>query len=89
MTPIKYLAEHFRVAACKEKPIDQRPYLTVYGYTKRAGAPTNYMVRLRGEKRWRRVYVLQFSNAGSLFVTINGEAYYTDEFVLREAMGRS
>jgi hypothetical protein len=42
------------------------------GYTLRSGAPTSYMIRLEGEKRWRRVMIWQFSNAGTCFVRING-----------------
>lgn len=50
-----------------------RPRLDVYGYTVRAGSPTSWEVRLEGETRWRRVYVWQFSNAGTCFVRIKGE----------------
>lgn len=47
--------------------------MTVDGYTKRSGAPTAFMVRLEGEKRWRRVMAWQFSNAGTVFVRVMGE----------------
>lgn len=49
-----------------------RPRLTSLGYTVRAGSPTDRMVMLEGEKIWRRVYVWQFSNAGTEFVRIKG-----------------
>jgi hypothetical protein len=53
---------------------------TADGYTVRAGAPTRRMVRLEGETRWRRVYVWQFSNAGTAFLRIGGEPFIvTDE----------
>lgn len=45
------------------------------GYTKRSGAPTSYMVRLDGSKRWRRVMIWQFSNAGTCFVRVDGVEY--------------
>lgn len=43
------------------------------GYTLRSGAPSSYMIRLKGEKRWRRVMIWQFSNSGTAFVRIKGE----------------
>ena len=43
------------------------------GYTLRSGAPTSRMIRLEGEKRWRRLMVWQFSNAGTCFVKIKGK----------------
>ena len=45
------------------------------GYTSRRGAPTSLMVRLEGEKRFRRVMVWQFSNAGTAFVRIGGKPH--------------
>jgi len=46
--------------------------LTQSGYTLRSGAPTTTMIRLAGEKRWRRMMVWCFSNAGTCFVRIGG-----------------
>lgn len=54
--------------------------MTVDGYTKRGGAPTSYMIRLAGEKRWRRLMAWQFSNAGTLFVRIKGEPHIVNEY---------
>ena len=45
------------------------------GYTVRSGAPTSYMIRLSGEKRWRRLMCWQFSNCGTLFVRMRGVCY--------------
>lgn len=42
------------------------------GYTVRSGAPTSKMIRLENETRWRRLMCWQFSNAGTLFVRVNG-----------------
>lgn len=33
------------------------------------------MIRLEGEKRWRRLMVWQFSNIGTLFVHIDGKPH--------------
>ena len=43
-------------------------YMTVDGYTKRSGCPTNLMVQLAGSNRWYRVMFYQISNSGTLFV---------------------
>lgn len=55
--------------------------MTREGYTKRSGAPTARMIRLQGEKRWRRLMVWQFSNLGTMFVNIDGKPH-----VVREEM---
>jgi hypothetical protein len=47
--------------------------MTADGYTKRSGAPSSVMIQIDGERRWRRVMVWQFSNAGTLFVRVNGQ----------------
>lgn len=39
---------------------------TASGYGRRI--PTRYMVKLPGNKRWRRVYRCQISNAGTCYV---------------------
>ena len=56
--------------------------LTRDGYTKRSGAPTARMIRLQGEKRWRRLMVWQFSNLGTLFVRIDGKPHVVREEML-------
>ena len=55
--------------------------MTREGYTKKSGAPTSRMIRLQGEKRWRRLMVWQFSNLGTMFVNIDGKPH-----VVREEM---
>jgi hypothetical protein len=45
-----------------------RPYLTVDGYTRRCGAPTNYMVKINDSNRWYRVHTYCVSNSGTLFI---------------------
>lgn len=54
------------------------------GYTARSGAPTGLLLRLEGEKRWRRLMVLQFSNAGSVFLRIAGEVVHVHEYDIPE-----
>jgi hypothetical protein len=44
------------------------PYTSGYGRK----IPTRYMVRTI-DQRWRRVYCVQWSNAGSLYIVQNGE----------------
>lgn len=47
---------------------------TASGYGKKI--PTRYMVHLGG--RWRRVYVTQYSNAGSAWVVESGKRVHVD-----------
>jgi hypothetical protein len=54
-------------------PTDARYGMARDGYTTRSGAPTQWMIRLAGEKRWRRLMRWQFSNAGTCFLRIKGE----------------
>lgn len=48
--------------------------MTAGGYTAASGAPTDYLIRLDGAKRWRRLMFYQISNAGSCFVRGPGGA---------------
>jgi hypothetical protein len=54
------------------------------GYTLASGAPTSLLVRLEGEKRWRRLMCIQFSNAGSVFLRIKGERVFVREYDIPE-----
>jgi len=54
------------------------------GYTLRSGAPTGLMIRLDGEKRWRRLMCWHFSNAGTCFVRIKGKEFVVDGFDIPE-----
>lgn len=58
--------------------------LTADGYTKRSGAPTSIQVQLEGEKRWRRVFCWQFSNAATLFVKVKGLPLVVSPFDIPE-----
>lgn len=75
-----------------EKPIHRKRVsipknrrLTADGYTLRAGSPSDWLILLEGESRWRRVYCWQFSNAGTLFVRIGGEPIVVPDYELIEA----
>ena len=59
-----------KVTSSKVQPFkgDIRNYMNSYGYTKKCGAPTRYMVQLEGSKRWYRVRYFYVSNSGTLFV---------------------
>lgn len=62
--------------------------MTREGYTKRSGAPTSRMIRLQGERRWRRLMVWQFSNMGTLFVRLDGKPHVVrEEDLPREGAG--
>jgi hypothetical protein len=41
--------------------------------------PTRHWVRLTGDTRWRRVYVMQYGNAGSPYVVVRGEDVFLNE----------
>lgn len=68
--------------------------MAVSGYTLRSGAPTSFMVRLEGEKRWRRLMVWQFSNNGTCFLRIRGQAvtvgfFFGHALALKASEGRA
>ena len=71
MADVKYLTDTIAEVRETERPCWG---MTREGYTQRSGAPTGWMIRLAGESRWRRVMAWQFSNAGTLFVRVRGEA---------------
>lgn len=59
--------------------------LTAEGCTPRSGSPSDWMIRLEGENRWRRVYCWQFSNAGTLFIRVNDQPIIVKDYELIEA----
>src|SRR4051812_48125869 len=73
MAAVNYLSDSFKVAETTRddcKPYGQAPS----GYGRKIATP--HKIKLAGEKRWRRVYAVCFSNAASHYVLINGSAYY-------------
>ncbi|MCP4886336.1 MAG: hypothetical protein GY904_06955 [Planctomycetaceae bacterium] len=69
---VKYLELHQVEALKRTEQPQQR--LDSLGYTKLGGSPTDLMLLIEG--RWRRIYVIQFSNAGSVFVNLNREKHF-------------
>lgn len=61
--------------AAKRQTNAPRWGMTRMGYTLSSGAPTSWLVRLEGEKRWRRLMVWQTSNAGTCFLRVKGKNY--------------
>ena len=70
--PVQYL-DQGRITRAKQTDTTPRYGMCADGYTKRSGAPSSYMIQIDGESRWRRVMVWCFSNAGTLFVRVNGQ----------------
>ena len=66
-----------KITERKESPFtgNFRNYLTVEGYTKRSGAPTDYMVKIEGSNRWYRVMNFCNSNSGTLFVKTKDNSF--------------
>lgn len=60
-----------QVTESKQAPFtgNIRNYMTVDGYTKRSGAPTDWVIKVKGSNRWRRVYNFCNSNSGTLFIS--------------------
>jgi hypothetical protein len=52
--------------------VHPKPKLDKFGYTSPSGSPTIYRIKVEGKNRWLRVYALQFSNAASHFVRLDG-----------------
>jgi hypothetical protein len=53
-----------------DKKAPHNPYRTGYGQR----IPTSYRVRVF-DQRWRRVYVVQYSNAGTAYILYKNEAF--------------
>jgi hypothetical protein len=47
-----------------------------------AKIPSRHWVRLAGESRWRRVYVMQWANSGSAYVVRSGEDVFLRDTAL-------
>jgi hypothetical protein len=60
------------IAKATTKGTPPRPKLDQFGYTSPSGSPTRYRIQVEGKNRWLRVYALQFSNASSHFVRLDG-----------------
>lgn len=66
---VKYLAKKDVLSV---KKTDVPLFYSASGYGR--AIPTQYMVQLR-DKRWRRVYVCCFSNAGTAYIKTKDDAF--------------
>lgn len=78
---VKYLETKIVEKKQTETP---RYGMDAFGYTLRSGAPTSYMIKLEGEKRFRRLMCWQFSNCGTLFVRIKKQEFVVHEYDIPE-----
>jgi hypothetical protein len=71
------MVQYANVTNTKESPFqgDFRQYMTVDGYTKRSGCPTDYMIQIEGSNRWYRVWTICTSNSGTLFIKTKQNPY--------------
>lgn len=71
---VKYINEPFeaRVQELGWQQLQLQQTATGYGRK----LTSRYQVRLQGETRWRRVYVTQYSNAGTHWIIRNGEPFH-------------
>ena len=75
------MADYLETKIAESKQTETPRYgMAADGYTVKAGAPTSYLIRLEGEKRFRRVMCWQFSNVGTLFVRIKGTPYIVRDY---------
>ena len=70
MTEIKYTDPELVTSVMTRTP--GTPEYRTYGPKLRS----RYMVHYLG--RWRRVYIMQYGNAGSLYITVKGEDLFLD-----------
>ena len=66
--------ENYPKIAEQRKRGNPQPRMTRDGYTKRGGSPVSTEIRLEGETRFRRVYVICFSNIGTCIIKVKGKA---------------
>ncbi len=71
-----------QIAEVKRTKNTPRYGMTVGRYTKPSGVPTSIMLRLEGEKRWRRLMCWQFSNAGTCFLKMGGKELIVSDSAL-------
>lgn len=70
MTEIKYTDPELATSVMTNKV--RTPVYRTYGQK----LPSRYMVHYLN--RWRRVYIMQFGNAGSFYITVKGEDLFLD-----------
>lgn len=68
-----------RVTAAKRTDLPRNPYRGGYG----PKIPAGWLLQIDG-KRWHRVYVMQWSNAGTAYVIVRGERLLLGSYEPRE-----
>ena len=71
------------ITAVRTDPAAPRYGRTASGYGRKI--PTRYMVKVASTahpNRWRRVYVMQYGNAGSAYVVVEGQKLFVPDNVL-------
>ena len=81
MNTIQYVPDDF-ILTVADRPLDwQRKGLqyTASGYGDKI--PSRIVIQC-ADRRWRRVYISQFSNAGSAYLLINRQRLYLHDYQL-------
>ena len=79
MSTVSYLEDTIIAIKRTDRP---RWGMAASGYTLSNGAPTCTMIKLLGEKFWRRLMIIQFSNIGSCFVKVHGKRLFVADYML-------
>lgn len=80
MSQIKYADEVIGIYTLHRRPVPKRGMLQLApgqgadGYGKKI--TTDICLKFRGEKKERRVYCICFSNSGTCYVIVKGQALY-------------
>jgi hypothetical protein len=64
---VAYLNPAAVTGMCDDLVYPRSPYASGYG----PAIPTRHRIKL-SDNRWRRVYVMQYGNAGTAYVNVNG-----------------
>lgn len=70
---VKYLDAKL-IVAVKHTILPPNPYAMGYG----KAIPTAHMVKLKGDRNWRRVYTMLYSNAGSPYIKFGKDKRFLD-----------
>lgn len=73
ISPVRYTDPAMVRGTAADPVAPRNPYPTGYG----AKIPTRYRIQY-GTLRWRRVYVMQYGNAGSPYITHSGTPLMLD-----------
>lgn len=74
---VKYLSDHAPPVVATRTTTPPRHGQTVSGYGRQI--PTSKLIQLENSRRWYRVYVMQYSNAGSAYIIRKGEILFVKD----------